>query len=478
VGGVVGAPQGSRLMEAASRPRPQSDPFDVLRAFQGLRRSLALYPPGHRIITKSVDELSRALERTAPDSGLVRIQLLSGVAHLDGRPFRTASRAHADLVSEWAAIGVDCLEIAADAGADALIEAARSVEGPAARPSARGPDTGGREAVGAGPIRLTRLAPVETRLPAYEWPDAPASVQAASYASTLDLARETVGVAFAGHALRADGVDALLDKISGELLDDSFAIAEILAIKRYENHTFCHSVHVGALAILLARRIGLSRERIAVLGEAALLHDIGKRQIPVEILRKPGKLTRRERRIVERHPVFGAEFLAGTPGLGELSATVALEHHRHFGGGGYPDLGGRVPHEASQVIAVVDVYEALTGARPYREPLSPDKACLILARMAGEQLNPALVRAFVGLISFFPIGSVVRTTRGEVGVVIRTHADDPLHPQIEVLSPELDPTGRRIDLSERDERGRYARHVAETLRHEVVQTEFVAPAGA
>lgn len=465
-------------MKAASTHAGPGNPLDVLRAFQGLRRSLVLYPPGHRIIDQSVVELSRALGDAAPDSGLVRIELLSGVAHLEGRPFRTASRAHADLVSEWARAGVSCLEIEADADPEALTGAARAVEELLA---GRGSNGANRCVAGSSdePVRLTRLTPVEVRLPAFEWPDAPGTVRAASYASTLDLARDTVGTAFAGQALRAEGVEALLEKISGELVDDSFALAEILAIKEYENHTFCHSVHVAALAILLGRRIGLARDRISRLGEAALLHDIGKRQIPVEILRKPGALTRRERRIIERHAVFGAEILAVTPGLGELTATVALEHHRHYDGGGYPDLGGRPPHEVSQIIAVVDIYEALTGARPYREPLSPDRACLILARMAGEQLNPALVRAFVGLISFFPIGSVVRTTAGEIGVVVRTHDEDPLHPEIELLTRDgFQPTGRRIDMAERDEHGQYGRHVLETLRHEVVETDFAALHGS
>jgi HD-GYP domain-containing protein (c-di-GMP phosphodiesterase class II) len=78
----------------------------------------------------------------------------------------------------------------------------------------------------------------------------------------------------------------------------------------------------------------------------------------------------------------------------------------------------------SQLVAVADVYESVTGARSYRDPATPEQACLILARMAGEKLNPALVKAFVSVVTFFPIGTLVRTTLGEVGLVVSTHDDD------------------------------------------------------
>ena len=462
-----------------STPRSKTSPIDVLRAFTRLRRSLSLYPPGHRIIDQSVGDLARAVERTADESGRARVHLLSGVAHVEGYPYRAESRAHAELIEEWRECGVECLEIATDAPASELVASARIANEVAA---GRLPGSSARralEAAGVDDVSMTRLAPLEARLPAFEWADEPESIQPGPYADVIEVARETVGAAFEGGPLSAEGVEALLGRVVGELLDDGVALAEILAVKRYENHTFRHSVHVAALAILLGRRIGLDHDGIAGLGEAALLHDIGKRQVPVEMLRKPGQLTRRERRVIERHTVFGAEILALTPGLGDLTATVALEHHRHFVGGGYPDLGARVPHEASQIVAVVDIYEALTGARPYREPLTPDEACLVLARLAGNQLNPALVRAFVSLISFFPIGSVVRTTRDELGVVIRTREGDPLHPEIEVLTPDtFRTTGSRIDLSERGGDGRYTRHVAETVRRGAVHARFVPPSAA
>ena len=122
---------------------------------------------------------------------------------------------------------------------------------------------------------------------------------------------------------------------------------------------------------------------------------------------------------------------------------------------------------------VVDVYESVTGARTYREPATPDRACLILARMAGEKLNPAIVKAFVSVVTFFPVGTVVRTSRDEIGVVVGTNADDALHPRIVLVDPAAPdtPPGPACDLRERDGRGRFVRDVVESLSPERIRVD-------
>ncbi len=166
--------------------------------------------------------------------------------------------------------------------------------------------------------------------------------------------------------------------------------------------------------------------------------------------------------MMEAHPVLGAELLAQVDGLNRLTPVVALEHHRSVRGGGYPDLGSAVPHMLSQIVSVADIYEAVTGARSYQEPTPPERACLLLARIAGDKLNPALVKAFVGAITFFPIGSVVRTTLDELAVVVGTNGDDPLHPVIQVVSERMQPVSDAIDTRVRVD-GAYVRHIVETV---------------
>lgn len=232
----------------------------------------------------------------------------------------------------------------------------------------------------------------------------------------------------------------------------------------YENLTYCHSVNVATLSLLLARQVGFDEPTTAAIGEAALLHDIGKTRIPLEVIRKPGALDRRERALMESHTTFGAEILVEVEGLRPLTPTVALEHHRGVKGDGYPSLGEHVPHLMSQLVAVADIYEAVTGARTYQAPGLPEQACLVLARLAGGKLNPALVKAFVAAVTFFPVGSVVRTSRDETGVVIASNRAEPLHPIIALVAEDLGRVPGAIDLSRRDASGAYLQHVTETLR--------------
>jgi hypothetical protein len=115
-------------------------------------------------------------------------------------------------------------------------------------------------------------------------------------------------------------------------------------------------------------------------------------------------------------------------------------------------------------VSVADIYEALTGARSYQDPTAPERACLVLARLAGDKLNTALVKAFVNAITFFPLGSLVRTNRGDVGVVVRLNAGEPLHPVVALLDERLENPRGQLDTAARNTSGAYEQHILETLR--------------
>ena len=248
-----------------------------------------------------------------------------------------------------------------------------------------------------------------------------------------------------------------------EVARSNVALGQILAVKQYENLTYCHSVNVAMLSLLIGKQLRLDDSMIAALVEAALLHDIGKTRIPLEIVKKPGALEKRERKMIEAHTTFGAEILVQTDGLRPLTPIVALEHHRSVKGTGYPDLGNAIPHFMSQIVSVADIYEAMSGARTYQAPTLPERACLVLARIAGDKLNTALVKAFVNAITFFPLGSMVRTSRDEIAVVVATNPADPLHPKLAVMDAARTSPQTWVDASVRDAAGAYERHIIETL---------------
>lgn len=436
------------------------DPLVVMKELVTLRRLIGLYPTGHPLIEDKLRELEVALQRRFAHASAVQVDVVRGDVHVDGDAFRHESRAHAHLIDDLTEIGIHSIRIESGVTAEELRATAEFLwqfDGQ------HGGDTVRERLSKAGVqhVTLGRIVPLDTKWPSRAWPDAPTGPIDPAYEEALVMTQEAFARVSAGGDLDTNAVRDTVQMLVRRVASSNAALGHVLAVKQYENLTWCHSVNVSMLSLLIGRQIGLDGQQIVALVEAALLHDIGKTRVPLEVVQKPGALDRSERKLIEAHAAYGGEILAGTAGLRPLTPTVALEHHRSMVGGGYPDLGaGVIPHPMSQIVSVADVYEALTGARSYKEPTPPERACVILARIAGEQLNSSLVKAFVSTVSFFPIGSFVRTNRDEIGVVIRTNADDPLRPVIALLRDDLLAVKAEVDLNASRGEGR---HVVETI---------------
>lgn len=452
-----------RAVAHAAGPAPSTGPLAILKGIGALRRFIGLYPEGHPLVEQRVQELHDAVLAELRCHAPIRIDVVNGEIHVDGPSQSPALAAGGEVIADLLALGVQSIQIDEGVAREELGALVRFLRDMPHDPSdgtvaARLADRGVRH------VRLSRLVPLDTRQTVPELPDGPSGTLDPDYAESILRAKATFDEVAAGrdlapHAVR-DFVQLLLLKVSRS----DAVLSQALAVKRYENLTWVHSVNVAMLCVLLGRRIGHGTELLGALVEAALLHDIGKTHIPLEILRKPGALDDHERRVVERHPMHGAEFLARMPGLHPLTPRIALEHHRTVRGMGYPDLGeGVVPHPMSQLLSVVDIYEAVTGARVYRGPVPPEQACLLLARLAGDTLNTTLVKTFVNAITFFPVGSLVRTSEERLAVVVRTTDGDPLHPVIVPVNDRLERDGDEIDTSRRGAHGGYRVQIVESV---------------
>ena len=438
----------------STRQETSADPHRLLKAFAALRTLTAIYPVGHPLVSDKVREIGDSVRQFGGDDW-VRLDVIHGTVHVNGTVCENSSPVPA--------LGFDSLHIRTDVEPEEIAAAAdvlgRAKTGGAAEPVERQlADRGVRR------LSVGKLVPLDTRWRAHRWPDQPQAVHDADYEQSLTMAKHAFDELTAGRGLDIRAVRDLVQLLVGRVVTSNAALAQILAVKRYENLTYIHSVNVAVLSLLLGRKVGLTDDQLTVLVEAAVLHDVGKTRIPLDLVKKPGALDRRERKIMEAHPVLGAELLAQMDGLNPLTPVVALEHHRTAVGTGYPDLGdGVVPHMLSQIVSVADIYVAVTGARSYQAPTPPERACLLLARLAGEKLKAAFVKAFVNAITFFPIGSVVRTSLGELAVVVATNENDPLHPMVQMVSESLQPISEELDTRTRDAAGAYERHVVETV---------------
>jgi putative nucleotidyltransferase with HDIG domain len=177
-------------------------------------------------------------------------------------------------------------------------------------------------------------------------------------------------------------------------------MAPLVELKYTDQYTTAHCINVAILSMTLAEFLEYPHHEVHMIGEAALLHDIGKTRVPLEVTNKTGQLTKEERAIIERHPVEGARILLNGHSRHETAAVVAYEHHMHWDGdGGYPKRGfRRKPHAFSRLVQVCDVFDALRTRRPFRPPVSAEAALLFLEQGAGSQFDPSMVMAFAQMM--------------------------------------------------------------------------------
>ncbi len=175
-------------------------------------------------------------------------------------------------------------------------------------------------------------------------------------------------------------------------------LAMVKALEERDPYTKGHSERVANYAKLLARKLNMSHKKENLLYIAGLLHDIGKIGIPDEVLNKPGNLTNEEFKMIMEHPIKGEEIISQFTHLGPILPYVR-HHHESWDGSGYPDglKGEEIPLEA-RILAIVDVYDALTTNRAYRKAYSREEALEMMKRMKGKKFDPRLLEIFFELM--------------------------------------------------------------------------------
>lgn len=176
---------------------------------------------------------------------------------------------------------------------------------------------------------------------------------------------------------------------------------DLYRIARHDFNTFTHVTNVASYSVVLAERMGItSQAELQQIATAALLHDIGKRFIPASILNKPTRLNADERDIVESHPTRGYEDLCERPDLSRGQLMVVYQHHERVDGNGYPvGVPGHQIHPWAKLVSVVDVFDAMTGKRPYRRPITVQNALQYISRNAGTQFDAEVVQCWMSAMN-------------------------------------------------------------------------------
>lgn len=246
-------------------------------------------------------------------------------------------------------------------------------------------------------------------------------------------------------AVEKGDIEGLLQSAK-EIVSDVSGLTQLsidmLDLRSFDEYTYHHSVNVAVYAVAVGKYMGLTDLELIQLCQAGICHDLGKQRIPLEIINKPGRLTDEEFAEIKKHPKYSYDILYSNQEISAIVRQAVICHHENENGSGYPfgRDGSQLPIMA-KILHGVDVYDALTSKRPYKDPYSPSEAFDYLIGGKSILFNDAVVDAMRKVIPTYPIGMEVCLSNGETAVVYE-HTSDPLRPAVKLLE-----TGENIVLT-------------------------------
>ncbi|HLB55272.1 MAG TPA: HD domain-containing phosphohydrolase, partial [Gemmatimonadales bacterium] len=298
-----------------------------------------------------------------------------------------------------------------------------------------------------------------------------------TYSHGVAVTKEVVNSIRLGRTSGVKKIKRAVQMIVDQVLTNETSIIGLTALRDYDEYTFTHSVNVCIFAVALGRKIGLSKLQLYDLGMTALLHDVGKARIPIEVLNKTHDLSEDEWRLIQAHPWRGGMTLFGLRGYAEIpyhAILVAHEHHMKTDLGGYPrSIRPRSLGVFARIVAVADGFDAATTRRSYQtEPIEPDQVLREMWTNPKRGYDPMVVKALINLLGVYPVGTCVILDTLEVAIVSHPNPDPQLlnRPRVRIALEStgglVAPPGQPADLTERGDDGSYLRAIVKVTNPE------------
>lgn len=406
---------------------------DLLARVYGARRAIRFYPGTHPVTKDALERLAAVAKEYHDEGRPVSIRLHEGEVFLGEQLLPEETSAFSQLIFDLEALGVGSITIEKGV-TTAEIEALIAVlAADAAEVEAAGGPARMLESLGATRVRIATFVAAE-RVMARRGESAELAWEA--YSGAIDLLREVDKLAKGGGTPPSPGqIHGSVRSLVDNVLTNRTAMLKLAGLKDYDEYTYYHSANVAILSLVLGSMITSDQRFLASLGAGALMHDIGKLSVELEILNKKGSLSSEEWEKLEEHPQIGAAMVAAMPGTDSTAIVTILEHHMRYDGSGYPK---RVPerpqHLSGRIVAIADAFDAMTSRRSYSPALMQDEAMATLMESAGTKLDPELVKLFVRALGVFPPRSLVLLSDGRIAVVLAPCNDDPMRPLVRVIT--------------------------------------------
>ncbi len=229
-------------------------------------------------------------------------------------------------------------------------------------------------------------------------------------------------------------INDLVKDILDDILSRKNIFVNLVDIKSMDNYTYEHSVNVTLLALIIGIELKFTKEQLFDLAVGAMLHDLGKTFVPIEILSKAGALKAEEFDIIKNHTTKGYEYLKDNLDISGIARMIILQHHERIDGKGYPrGLKYDEINSFAKIVTIADVYDALTSDRPYRRAMSPNEALEYLMGGVDRYFDFKYVKAFIKRVIPYPEGSLVKLSNGDVAVIDKVNVEYPLRPSVKII---------------------------------------------
>ncbi|HKL49123.1 MAG TPA: HD domain-containing phosphohydrolase [Desulfuromonadales bacterium] len=394
----------------------------VIQGISRAHQALKLYPLQHPSIKKQVQDCLAALAKMFQKKNRIKMGMIDETLFFDENLFATPSDAEQEILNIFKTMDIEALEWRSGVTHEELLqffELTRSGK-------VRGEDL--EDAFLDAGIHHIRLSQVD--MPEEDSAKEPKKIYNRAV-KVLDNIFQDVRL---GKIPSSEEAAAVIKEMAELTISDPDALFALSMIKDYDNYTFTHSVNVSVISLMVGRSCGLDIEELQTLGLGGLLHDLGKLNVDLEIITKPGRLNRQEFEIIKQHPVSGADMVKQMQNIPPAVIDIVLCHHLRYNREGYPaDARGKKLSPLVDMVTIADAYDAMTTLRSYQRPVSPRKALAKLQAEAGISLHPKEVENFILSLGRYPVGTLVRLDTNEIGLVTQVNVERKGDLQMDIL---------------------------------------------
>jgi len=375
----------------------------MMRAYQGLR----LYPAQHPNIRRQIQEWHQTVSRVLLEQSRVVLGIHQGTLYCNNELFSEPLPAAEALLKLLEDCHLQSIAIQRGISENELLDFLVITAN-----GTRSADATEKAVAEAG-IRHITLVPLDEE-------DQPENQAAKVYQQAIQVTETIFNDVRMGKIPSSREASEVVKGLVETTLSEPHALLALSLIKDYDDYTFTHSVNVSVIALAVGRACGLGAEKLRILGIGALLHDLGKLKIDIDIINKPSRLTSSEFNLIKQHPDEGAKILEAMDHVPAEAIEITLRHHLRYDQSGYPEhaRSGDVS-QMVHMVTIADAYDAMTTLRPYQRPMTPRRALQHLKETSGTLYHPEILQTFVDDLGPYPVGSVVRLQDNRIALVTK-----------------------------------------------------------